>query len=439
MQVIPACNSAAIRSLCPTPESLRNMGWLSVSDAVYSEFIGELATRASNRNYSNEFGLMQPIQEFKAFIESDPVVHQEFIDMFEGIQDSPRNYQELCNMFNDIFRKAPVYGDLGPPVYMIMAKLMNTRAGFSAFTRQRLNLHFKKLFDTWGLFLSSKDSRNVLVADQFDDRHCGWLNERALSAMVKHYNGRAFDEVFLCDKNAPYYGFNSYDDFFNRRFRNRDIDRPVVGGVNNTTLISAACESLSYNVSYDVQSLDTLVFKGETYSLKHLLNNDPFTPQFEHGSILQGFLNVTAYHRWHAPVNGTIVKIINVPGTYFAQAPSTIGDPIPDNDYDPPPYLKSLVYFSNIAARQIMFIEADNKEIGLIFLVFIGMTEISTCEATVSEGQHVNRGDDLGMFHFGGSSFALGLRKDCRAEIVEKFTEPGTVIRINEVVAALKA
>ncbi|PPQ83218.1 Tryptophan decarboxylase (PsiD) [Psilocybe cyanescens] len=414
------------------------MGWLPASDAVFNEFMGDLTDRTCNEKYSSQVTLMQPIQDFKAFIESDPVVYQEFITMFEGIEESPRNYHELCNMFNDIFRKAPVYGDLGPPVYMIMARIMNTQAGFSAFTKQSLNFHFKKLFDTWGLFLSSKDSRNVLVADQFDDKHYGWLSERAKSAMVKHYNGRTFEEVFICDERSPYHGFTSYDDFFNRRFRDRDIDRPVVGGIDDTTLISAACESLSYNVSHNVQSLDTLFIKGEAYSLKHLLHNDPFTPQFEHGSIIQGFLNVTAYHRWHAPVNGTILKIVNVPGTYFAQAPSTIGEPIPDNDFDPPPYLKSLIYFSNIAARQIMFIEADNKDIGLIFLVFIGMTEISTCEATVSEGQHVNRGDDLGMFHFGGSSFALGLRKDCTAEIFETFKESGTVIKINDLVAAVK-
>lgn len=64
------------------------MGWLPVSDAVYNEFIGDLTGRASNEKYSTQVGLIQPIQEFKAFIESDPVVYQEFITMFEGIEES---------------------------------------------------------------------------------------------------------------------------------------------------------------------------------------------------------------------------------------------------------------------------------------------------------------------------------------------------------------
>jgi phosphatidylserine decarboxylase len=37
----------------------------------------------------------------------------------------------------------------------------------------------------------------------------------------------------------------------------------------------------------------------------------------------------------------------------------------------------------------------------------IGMAEVSSCEVVVSEGQHVEKGDQLGMFHFGGSSHCL--------------------------------
>ncbi|KAF8867777.1 phosphatidylserine decarboxylase-domain-containing protein [Gymnopilus junonius] len=351
-------------TLCPSAEAFRKVGWLPANDEAYNEFIEDLTDRTCNEKYSSQVTLLQPIQDFKAFIENDPTVHQEFICMFEGTKEPPTNYNELCNMFNDIFRKAPC---------------------FSAFTKESLNFHFKRLFDTWGLFLSSKASRDVLVADKFDDKHYGWFSEPAKAAMMAQYHGRTFEE-----------------------FRDNDTDRPVVGGVSNTTVIGASCEAVLYNFSDNVQSFDTLFIKGEGYSLKHLLHNSLFTEQFEGGCIIQGYLNITGYHRWHAPVNGTIVKVVDVPGTYFAQAPSTIGDPIPDNDRDPSPYLKSLVYFSNIAARQIIFIEADNKDIGLIFLIFIGMNEISTCEAAVCEGQHVERGDDLGMFHFGGSSFALG-------------------------------
>jgi len=43
--------------------------------------------------------------------------------------------------------------------------------------------------------------------------------------------------------------------------------------------------------------------------------------------------------------------------------------------------------------------------------VFIGMDEVSSNEITVKEGDTIKKGDQLGMFHFGGSSHCLLFRK----------------------------
>jgi len=316
-------------------------------------------------------------------------------------------------MINEIFRKPPFYGDLGPPMYMIMSRTMDTQGGFSAYTKENLNRHFKRLFETWATYLASADSRYVLVDKQFDEKHYGWFAPNAKAAMMTQYAaGRTFEDVFICDPSAEYHGYVSYEDFFNRRFRSPQIDRPVIGGNES---ISAACESVVYHYQEDVKRSDQLFIKDEAYSLVHLLYNDNLVDQFLDGIILQGFLNTTGYHRWHAPVNGTIRKIVDVPGTYFAQAPNTIGTApaaVFDNQASElPPYLRSLTYFANTAARKLIFIDADDTQIGLMCFISIGMTEISTCEVTVYTGQHVNRGEQLGMFHFGGSSFALVFRK----------------------------
>jgi phosphatidylserine decarboxylase len=52
----------------------------------------------------------------------------------------------------------------------------------------------------------------------------------------------------------------------------------------------------------------------------------------------------------------------------------------------------------------------------------IGMDEVSTCEITVKEGQHVKKGEQTGMFHFGGSSHCLLFRKSVK---IEGFPEAG--------------
>ncbi len=52
----------------------------------------------------------------------------------------------------------------------------------------------------------------------------------------------------------------------------------------------------------------------------------------------------------------------------------------------------------------------------------VGMDEVSTCEITVKEGQHVKKGDELGMFHFGGSSHCLLFREEVK---IDGFPEVG--------------
>jgi phosphatidylserine decarboxylase len=180
------------------------------------------------------------------------------------------------------------------------------------------------------------------------------------------------------------------------------IDREFNPGIRvtdapeNTKVVVAACESAFYNLSTKVNLFDQFWIKGEPYSLHHMLNNHPLADEFVGGTVFQGFLEVTGYHRWHSPCDGAIKEIVSVPGSYFVQSPATL------NDTDSNPYLRSLSFITAITARMLVFIQADDPAIGLMCFVALGMTEISTCEATVVAGQHVAKGDQLGMFHFGG-------------------------------------
>lgn len=73
-------------------------------------------------------------------------------------------------------------------------------------------------------------------------------------------------------------------------------------------------------------------------------------------------------------------------------------------------------YISAMATRAIVIIEADNPDIGLMAFVAIGMDEISTCEITVEEGQMIEKGQETGMFHYGGSSHCLLFREGVHLE-----------------------
>src|SRR5690606_34676691 len=99
------------------------------------------------------------------------------------------------------------------------------------------------------------------------------------------------------------------------------------------------------------------------------------------------------------PVSGRVVKTRLIEGTYYSEALV--------EGYDPSGPDESQAYIAEVATRGLIFVEADNPDIGLMCFMAIGMAEVSTCDIRVFEGQHIRKGDEIGMFHFGGSTHCL--------------------------------
>jgi phosphatidylserine decarboxylase len=315
----------------------------------------------------------------------------------------------MLELLNYILTTAPAFnesGMVGVPINAILDWPMGTRSGNAAFLNPKVNAMFKRLLDEWARFLSSSDSTTVL-----NDSKYGWFGSSALEAMRKASRGNSswkFEDEYICDPKAQHYGFNSWDDFFTRRFR--DDIRPIQYE-NNDNIIVNACESAPYAVAHHVKALDKFWLKGQPYSLNHMLDNHPEASQFVGGTVYQAFLSATSYHRWHAPLSGTVVNTAIVPGTYFSE--SQIYD-FPKPDPDGPD--SSQGYIAAVATRALIFIQADNPKIGLMCFVAVGMAEVSTCDVGVYEGQHVRKGQEAGMFHFGGSTYCLVFRPEVKLE-----------------------
>jgi len=70
----------------------------------------------------------------------------------------------------------------------------------------------------------------------------------------------------------------------------------------------------------------------------------------------------------------------------------------------------------------IIFIKANNPAIGLMAVLAVSMAEVSTCDIGVEKGQRIEKGEQIGMFHFGGSTHYLLFRENVN---VHEFLEPG--------------
>ena len=87
-----------------------------------------------------------------------------------------------------------------------------------------------------------------------------------------------------------------------------------------------------------------------------------------------------------------------------------------------------------------IYIQADNEHIGLMCFVSIGMSEVSSNEITVKEGQRVEKGDELGMFHFGGSTHLLIFRPevDIHFDLGQESGMHSTSIKVNAKITEVK-
>lgn len=374
--------------------------WLPSDQRVLDAWLCDLIAEVDARPAP----LHPVIQDLKDLIEHDAEVYMLFHLMFSQVPHRPpynrdpagrpqvRDYHVMLQLFNCIVTRAPEFdrsGLVGFPINAILDWPMGTRAGFAAFLSSKVNAQLRKVLDAWARFLASKDSVHVLN----EDPRAGWFGADAMAAMPH------FDEDFECDPAAPHRGFASWDAFFTRRFR--PGRRPIASPEDDRVIVNA-CESAPYRIARGVKREDRFWIKAQPYSLVHMLDGDPYTDHFVGGTIYQAFLSALSYHRWHSPVSGRVVKAYVRDGTYYSEAPSEGFDPAAPNS--------SQGYITEVATRAMIFIEADNPAIGLMCVLPVGMAEVSSCEIAVYEGQHVKKGDELGMFHFGGSTHCLLFR-----------------------------
>ena len=377
------------------------------------------------------------IQKFWSLIDEDPTLHMQYTQMFTEVTKSNapggsrqvHSYQMMFVLVNRIMKSwAPEFGEFGLvgfPINVILNWSMGTVNGYAAFLNDEANDFWKQVLNKWGEFLKSPDSCKVLV-----DTPGGWFSEEALAKMPN------FANEFKFEPQQPHYGYTSWDNFFTRQFK--PGVRPVAfpGDMN---VICNACESLPYNLQYNVSLRDEFWIKAQPYSLRHILNEDEHCPKFVNGTVYQAFLNALSYHRWHSPVDGKVIKAYNIPGTYYSATLCA------DEDESSPD--KSQGYICQVAARAVIFIEASNHAIGLMCFVAVGMSEVSSCEINpdilpVDGPKQVTKGQEIGMFHYGGSTHCLIFRPEVSLEfdkaVLDSFMEPNPEnIKVNAKLATV--
>lgn len=406
-----------------TAETVGGRGWLPSEQQLEVWLKGQrdrVETQATEP-------LHQEVQELADLVDGDPVVRMYFTRMIREVPSTKRyrehhlaSVDQLLQLVNAVLTMAPEYDSsvlVGCPLSAILDWAMGTPAGFAAFREPRVNAALRKILTKWATFLDSRESLYV-------------LNEGASGWQCPQAQAETYIQEYEYDPDADHWGFASWNDFFTRRFK--PGMRPVACPHDDKVIVSA-CEATPYAIRDGVQLHDDFWIKRQPYSLQDILANDPSVAAFVGGTVYQAFLSPLFYHRWHSPVSGTVRKAAVVQGTYFSEADS--------EGEDPAAGARSQGYLAHVAARALILIDADDPGIGLMCFVAVGMGEVSSCaiDPKLTPGHHVEKGEELGFFQFGGSSYCLlfrpGVIADFALQAIPRRERPDARVPVNAKIA----
>ena len=260
-------------------------------------------------------------------------------------------------------------------------------------------------------------------AGRIASRERGATTTRLVRWFVRKY-GVDMSEAAVSDIAA----YASFNDFFTRALKpgarplaEADLICPVDGTISQFGRIER----------------DQIVqAKGHRYSTTALVGGDPaLAERFHDGSFATLYLSPKDYHRVHMPCDGTLTRMIHVPGALFSVNPTTArGVP------------------GLFARNERVVCVFDSERVGSFVLTLVGATIVGSM-ATVWHGTvnpprvrrtrewlyperkvALRRGDEMGRFMLGSTVVLLFPKRDLR---FNPRWEPGRAIRLGESMAEL--
>ncbi len=306
-----------------------------------------------------------------------------------------KSQDDLFVAMNYIIDRAPKFepevSHSAFPMSGLFVYMMATASGWIVFKNQAFNDALRKILQAWCDFLDSPETLNV-VTTQPD----GWLSPA--SVIANNLDEFVTEEAKI--KDPKHWGFKSFNDYFHRQIIL--ICRPLDGPDNDAVIVSAN-DGTIYRVAREVKLSDNFETKSQNYSLENMLGGSPYTEVFKGGDVLQTFLSGHDYHRWRAPITGKVIEARVINGYMFSE--------LPVEGWDPTAGTYSQGYEANVNTRGLIIIEHEDPKIGLVAVMPIGITEISSINIEVKKGDYVKKGEELGTFSYGGSSLCLVFQK----------------------------
>ncbi len=209
-------------------------------------------------------------------------------------------------------------------------------------------------------------------------RTVGWFVSLSLPGfmarpLIQWFAGRY--KINMNEAEKPIDQYKSIQDLFTRKLKPgiRPIGGEVVHPVDGLLTASGI-----------IKNGQLLQVKDWTYSLEKFLD-EKSVAEFEGGTFCTYYLCPTDYHRVHSPIKGQLKRIKHIDGALW-----------PVNDLS----VNRVRDLFCMNERVIFWLDTTH---GPVAYVMVGATNVGSIQATVSEGQNLNPGDEMGIFQMGST------------------------------------
>ena len=176
------------------------------------------------------------------------------------------------------------------------------------------------------------------------------------------------------------FDYKTFNEFFYRALK--PDARPIAPG-EKIAVFPADGRHLAFQ---DIQAAAGFYVKGATFSFAELLGSEQHAEKFAGGAMLISRLCPVDYHRFHFPVSGVPCEPRLIDGWLYSVSPVALRR-----------RLKYLIENK----RVVTLIETN--EFGTVGMVEVGATNVGSIQQSFVPGRAVKKGDEKGLFAFGGS------------------------------------
>lgn len=185
------------------------------------------------------------------------------------------------------------------------------------------------------------------------------------------------------------FDFRTFNEFFCRALKPEA--RPIAPGPS-VAVLPADGRHLAFP---NVDEADGFYVKGLKFTLEDLLGDAELAARFAGGAMLISRLCPVDYHRFHFPVNGLPDEPRLIKGSLYSVNPIALR--------------RNIRY---LVENKRMLTLIESPEFGTVAMLEVGATNVGSIAQTFVQERVMQKGDEKGLFKFGGSCVITLFQRD---------------------------